>query len=135
MDLVANSMKCPYCEIETSLEADDFELNISTSILLGLLINELVSNSIKHAFTKPTDAKVDVKIVKGAQVEFILTSGDNGQGFKLPEDLESIESLGLQLIYNLVEQLNGSIEKLNGIPGTHFKVVFNEMAPDSQMNT
>lgn len=135
LDLVTNSMKCPYCEIETSLEADDFELNISTSILLGLLINELVSNSIKHAFTKPTDAKVYVKIVKGAQDEFILTSGDNGRGFELPEDLESIDSLGLQLIYNLVEQLNGSIEKLNGIPGTHFKVVFNEMAPDSQLNT
>ncbi|WP_255343955.1 sensor histidine kinase [Methanobacterium sp. SMA-27] len=102
----------------------DISLNIETAIPLGLIINELVTNSLKHAFP---DSKGEISItvhVKGEELELIFK--DNGVG--LPEDfnIENPKKLGLILVNNLVEQIEGTI-KLEQRHGTEFKIKFKEL--------
>ncbi len=99
-------------------------LGIDKAIPCGLVINEIISNSLKYAF--PEDRKGEIKIVlhpcKNDDCELIIS--DNGVG--MPEDLDykRTKSLGLYLVTNLVEnQLNGKIE-LNKSEGTRFLIKF-----------
>lgn len=113
--------------IEYNLDLDNIKLNIETSIPCGLIITELVTNSIKHAF--PTEngetGKIWIKLHPEAE-KLTLVVKDNGVGF--PEDLhlEDTGSLGLQLVFLLINQIDGSIE-LNQENGAEFKIKFEEL--------
>ena len=98
-------------------------LDIHTAILCGLLINELVSNSLKYAF--PTDNKNEICIEMCLHKEhsYTLTVRDNGVGFPKNLVFQNTKSIGLQLVNALTEQLEGSIELNNNI-GTEFKITF-----------
>jgi len=89
-------------EIET-LEAD-------VAISLGLIINELLCNAIKHAFHNTNDPAFDIRISKNSEKEFTLVAKDNGSG--IPEKFISDHSgtFGLELISLLVTQLKGKME-------------------------
>ncbi|HZW37976.1 MAG TPA: CHASE domain-containing protein [Ignavibacteriaceae bacterium] len=108
--------------IKVILELEDIYLNIDTSITLGLIINELISNSLKHAFPNHHEGQVEIflKVLNGSAQ---LTVKDNGIG--LPEDFDytKTNSLGFQLLINLVEQMNGSIDFYNE-NGTRFDIKF-----------
>jgi PAS domain S-box-containing protein len=109
--------------IEPDLEIEDINIDIDTAIPLGLIINELVTNSVKYAFPK---CKGSIKIkLKSSQDQLELTLADNGVG--LPDDLDYkyTDSLGLQLINGLVGQIDGEIE-LDKSHGTQFKITFKE---------
>ena len=109
------------------LEENSF-FNMDTAVPLGIIVNELISNSLKHAFTeKQGDIRIrlrreeeDNEVYKSL---FSLTISDNGKG--IPENLElgSVESLGLQLVNILVDQLDGKIELKRG-RGTEFGILF-----------
>jgi len=103
-------------------------LDVDTAIPCGLVINELVSNSLKHAF--PPEVTGDAAIARRIWIEFelrgdqlALTVGDNGIGFPSELDFRSTDSLGLQLVMALVEQLKGDIELERG-QGTIFRITF-----------
>ncbi|WP_231591861.1 histidine kinase dimerization/phosphoacceptor domain -containing protein [Methanosarcina sp. WH1] len=95
---------------------EDIFFDMDTAIPLGITVNELVSNSLKHAFTGRDKGNILIKLCKEEiscnthKSLFSLTISDDGKG--LPEDLElkSAESLGLQLVNILVDQLDGKIE-------------------------
>jgi two-component sensor histidine kinase len=91
------------------------------AIICGLIINELVSNSLKHAF--PEGREGEIRIGLCSENKFTLMVNDNGIGF--PEDLDfrNTESLGLQLAIMLVEQSEGAIE-LDRSGGTAFNITF-----------
>lgn len=112
-------------KIEYDLNLDSIELNIETSIPCGLIITELLTNSIKHAFRGDKKGKILIKLHSNGG-KFHLVVKDNGIGF--PDDLnfKSNESLGLQLVDLLVTQLDGVIE-LNRENGTEFKIEFQEL--------
>ncbi|MGZ7070064.1 MAG: histidine kinase dimerization/phosphoacceptor domain -containing protein, partial [Methanobacterium sp.] len=118
--------------IELKLNIDDIYLNIETATPCGLIINELVTNSIKHAFSKPihqqpTSPEAESTITIGFtenKDEFKLTVQDNGMG--LPESYGNSKSLGLRLVRVLVEQLNGAME-INRENGTTFTIIFKEL--------
>lgn len=96
---------------------------ISTLIPVGLLLNELISNSLKHAFTDHhTSGVITVKISPLGNDRYEMIVGDNGKGMS-SSALGSSSSLGLELVHTFVEQLEGSIERLN-VPGTVFKIIF-----------
>lgn len=83
-------------------------LNLDTSIPLGLIINELVTNSIKHAF--PDTSKGTISISLRTQNKFVfLTVEDNGSGISSEISTEKSGTLGLQLVYTLVDQIDGKI--------------------------
>jgi PAS domain S-box-containing protein len=104
------------------LNIQDISIGIDIAIPLGLIINEIVSNSVKHAFPSKMNGEVciDFYAMNG---EFVLNVHDNGIG--LPEDFntEKSDSLGMYLIYTLAEQLNGRAEFIRN-NGTTVKIHF-----------
>jgi len=123
--------------LNINLEEDTF-FDMDTAIPLGLIVNELVSNSLKHAFP---DRKGEIKIklyreLKGEYeteagskngdctgTSFILKVSDNGAGIPEYLDMENPETLGMQLITALVDQLDGELE-INRDCGTEFCIRF-----------
>jgi two-component sensor histidine kinase/CheY-like chemotaxis protein len=134
--------------VSLRLDADDVVLDVDTAIPCGLIVNELVSNSLKHAFSgRPAmgadSAAVAVQRTQGSWISasnndrneiFIvvraedggqlrLVVGDNGVGIPADKDWRNTQSLGLLLVNNLVRQLRGAIE-LIGQGGTQFEIRF-----------
>jgi PAS domain S-box-containing protein len=103
------------------------DMNISTAIPCGLIINELVSNSLKHAFPDGRKGEIRVSLKNLGEEEFELTVSDNGVGMSHDPDLDESETMGLQLIKGLAEQqLNGRIE-VDMANGTEFKIIIKEL--------
>jgi len=98
-------------------------LDVDTAIPCGLIINELVSNSLKHAFTAGRKGKVCIDFRLENDNKFMLTVSDNGVGMLDDLDFRNTKSLGLQLVNTLVEQLEGTID-LDRNGGTAFKIKF-----------
>lgn len=99
-------------------------LDINKAVPLGLIINELISNSLKHAFPDDKEGEIRIKFHK-KDSWYELNISDNGVG--LPEDmeLEKVSSMGIQLITSLVNQIDGKIE-LDKKPHTSFNIKFQE---------
>ena len=97
------------------LEENAF-FDMDTAVPLGIIVNELVSNSLKHAFTEDEEGEIRIKLCREEKNNemhkslFSLTISDNGKGIPENIELESLESLGLQLVNTLVDQLDGKIE-------------------------
>ncbi len=113
--------------ITLEINADDVFLGIDNAIPCGLIINELVSNCLKHAFPKGKKGKIRVELRSDRDLhagdKFILTLSDNGIGFPKGLDFRKADTLGLQLVTTLVKQLKGTIE-LDRDGGTEFKIAF-----------
>jgi len=106
------------------LEVQKVILNLDTSIPAGLIINELVTNSIKHAFTEAPDGIILINLYTKNNTLHLEVS-DNGKGFPKDIDFKNTNSLGLQLVNTLIEQLNGTIELTdNKYKGTSFFITF-----------
>lgn len=101
-------------------------LSVDKAIPCGLIMNELISNSIKHAFSKvhTTNNEIIVKCELKAENKVQLIVSDNGIGIPSAIDLDHTESLGLHLVNILVkDQLDGEI-KINNKKGTSFQIIF-----------
>ena len=103
---------------------EDF-LNLDTSIPCGLIINELVSNSLKYAFQGREKGVVVISFSKLADGKLKLIVADDGIGLPEGFDIENAESLGLQLVTTLVTQISGKME-IDRTNGTCFNIVFKE---------
>lgn len=106
-------------------DIDKVFLNIDTAIPLGLIINELVTNSLKYAFPKNRKGEIYINLKSGKNNKIILEVGDNGLGLPKNFDINNTETLGLELVISLTKQLKGSI-KLFRHNGTKFKIEFAE---------
>lgn len=109
--------------IKMHVKVGNVFLDINRAIPCGLIINELVSNSLKHAFADGKKGEITVKMDADRRGKYILVVRDTGVGF--PEDLDfyRTKTLGMQLVTDLVSQLEGSIE-LRRSKGTEFRIVF-----------
>lgn len=109
--------------IKMHVKVGNVFLDINRAIPCGLIINELVSNSLKHAFADGKKGEITVKMDADRSGKYILVVRDTGVGF--PEDLNfyRTKTLGMQLVTDLVSQLEGSIE-LRRSKGTEFRIVF-----------
>ncbi|OPY36085.1 MAG: sensory histidine kinase AtoS [Methanoregula sp. PtaU1.Bin051] len=95
--------------VALSVDVKESLVDINTAIPLGLIINELVSNALKYAF--PGGRKGEVRIATETEDNILtLTISDNGVGMPPEIDWKNTDSLGLQLVNSLVEQLDGSID-------------------------
>jgi PAS domain S-box-containing protein len=112
--------------IEPKLEIENINIDIDTLIPVGLIINELVTNSVKYAFPK---GKGTIKIkLRSNQDQLELIIADNGVGLPDEMDYKNTDSLGLQLVNGLVYQIDGEIE-LQRSQGTEYKITFKELEP------
>ncbi len=109
-------------KIRLELDVGEFYLDIDKAIPCGLIINELVSNAFKHAFPDGKSGKIQVRLANKLD-RYTIVVKDNGVGFPDDVDMGNTETLGLQLLNDLVKQIDGSYEKQND-GGTIFKIVF-----------
>jgi two-component sensor histidine kinase/PAS domain-containing protein len=106
-------------------DIENVSLDIDLAVSCGLIINELVSNSLKYAFPDGRTGEIRVGMVRDWR-KFILTVSDSGAGLPPGLDFRNTSSLGLQLVNTLVGQLEGTIE-LDTARGTRFKITFAEI--------
>lgn len=118
-------------QIRLNLFVDDILLDVNTAIPLGLILNELLTNSMKYAFPFSHDLEsvdeegnINVKLYKN-KTGYTLTVEDDGVGFPEDVNLENLDSLGFQLINSLTNQIDGKINLKTG-NGTSFSVDFKE---------
>jgi PAS domain S-box-containing protein len=109
--------------IRLKFNLEDIPLGITEAIPCGLIINELVTNALKHAFPKGGEGEITIQLHKIESNRIALTVSDNGIGFPEQTDFRKSSSLGLTLINSLVEQLRGEIE-LDRSKGTTFTIRF-----------
>ncbi len=98
-------------------------LEVDTGILCGLIVNELISNSLKHAFPDGKKGEIYVSMHLNPDSKYDLIIKDNGIGFPSDIDFRNTDSLGLQLVTSLTSQLGGEI-KLEGNGYTKFEIIF-----------
>jgi adenylate cyclase len=105
---------------------DDMVMGLDTVVPCGLILHELISNALKHAFPDGTTGTITVTLHTGREGRCTLGVHDTGIGFPPEVDFRHTTSLGLQLVHMLVEQLDGTID-LTTEGGTTFTVTFAEL--------
>jgi PAS domain S-box-containing protein len=110
-------------DVKVSQDAEGIFLDINRAIPCGLIISELVSNCLKHAFPGKRNGQITIGMTKDKKGTTRLTVKDNGIGFPEGLDYRETETLGLQLVTDLVQQINGSIS-VKKTQGTEFVIKF-----------
>lgn len=110
--------------IVPTIKVENVSLGIDSAIPCGLIINELVTNSLKHAFPDGRKGDIKISMERTGENEFELVVSDNGTGIAQGIDFDNSNSLGLHLVKILAQnQLNGEII-LNRDHGTEIKINF-----------
>ncbi len=112
------------------VDLDNEYLSIERAIPCGLILNELVMNSFKHAFVDQINCRIDLRFKKDLDGAFSLSVKDNGTG--LPENFDVLksDSMGMVLLRELTNQLHGKIILATG-DGTEFRIVFGQEKTES----
>jgi PAS domain S-box-containing protein len=139
-------------DIRVQLNVDNVFLGVDTAVSLGIIINELFTNSIKYAFLQERGGEIKIELFrentgdaadeneisgktsfkKGSgenqsiYEQFTLVFADNGKGIPEEVDIKNPETLGLQLVNALVDQIDGSLD-LNREKGTKFTIKFRDI--------
>ena len=108
-------------DITYDIDADDFSMEIDIAVPCGLIINELVSNSLKHAFVERTGGAIAVELHSDSRHQFDLTIRDNGIGIPKEIDPATTETLGLQLVAMLARQI-GALVHVDADHGTAVRI-------------
>jgi PAS domain S-box-containing protein len=109
--------------IDLAIDADQVFLDIESAIPCGLIIGELLSNSLKHAFPDGRRGRIDVSLKPKEDGRLLLCVSDDGMGMDPETDPENAETLGLQLVSALAEQMGAEID-LDRSEGTSFHIEF-----------
>ncbi|HEX2694810.1 MAG TPA: histidine kinase dimerization/phosphoacceptor domain -containing protein [Acidobacteriota bacterium] len=112
--------------VQLKIDVGDAALGINSAIPCSLIVNELVTNALKHAFPGGRKGEVRVNLRRGADGRSTLTVGDNGVGWPRGADFRKTDTLGMQLVTMLVDQLDGAIELVRK-SGTAFRISFREL--------
>jgi two-component sensor histidine kinase len=95
-------------KVELKLNLDELFIDIDTAVPLGLIVNELLTNTYKYAFVNTQIVNVDIKLIQTEKGKYQLTYKDNGPGIKEKPDFENAKTLGINLIGGLAKQLSGT---------------------------
>lgn len=112
--------------ITLKISMPDIKLGIDTAVPLGLLINEFITNTLKHGILGDEKGIITITLNKDRRNNYLLQLKDNGVGFDDNLIAKKPNSLGLRLINNLVRQLRGSLNRKTGKEGVHFTINFRE---------
>lgn len=109
--------------IGLNMEAEDILLDIEKAIPLGMIITELVTNAVRHAFPDERQGTVTVQFFRKGKGKAALVVSDDGLGLPDGTDIRNAETLGLQITHDLVRQIDG-VMKLDRKHGTSFTIIF-----------
>jgi two-component sensor histidine kinase len=108
--------------IKFNPDIDEVSLNIDQAIPCGLMVNEIISNAVKYAFVGRQNGTISVQL-KLNKSQVSLSISDDGVGLPANFQYEKTDSLGVQLIYTLIEQLDGQLG-VKSDSGTQFLITF-----------
>lgn len=111
--------------IAIQFDIEPIALNIDTAVPCGLILNELITNSLKYAFPDNNPGEVGISLHTLEPHHYVLSIWDNGIGFPEGLDFRRTNSLGMQLVCDLTRQLKGTVE-LDRNHGTRFQIRFRE---------
>jgi two-component sensor histidine kinase len=120
--------------INILIDVPEMYLNIDTAIPLGLLINEIVTNSLKYAFRDDIPGVLKLNITSKEENHYKMIISDDGPGFSPDFDYMNSNSLGMKLIFKLAKQINGNVKYENLIHGAGYIINFVDVAP-SKLNS
>jgi len=103
------------------IEARNIVVDADTVIPCGLIVNELVSNSMKYAFPDGEPGEIHIELRQESDQQVVLRIGDDGVGFPPDLDFRHTESLGMQLLVDLTKQLQGTVD-MRRDRGTSFEI-------------
>lgn len=118
-------------DIKVNLKLEVTTMHIDTLIPLGLIFNEVISNSLQHAFDGRDDGEISILLEQIENDQIRLRLADNGKGMQDESKWENPATLGLDLIKTLVDQIDGTIEKLND-NGTTYVIEFDARSVKSE---
>jgi two-component sensor histidine kinase len=109
--------------IDLVYEGDQVVIDINKAVPIGLVLNEIMTNSLKYAYDDVSRGTLEVSVHKlNGKVE--MMTRDNGRGLPPEEILEKSKTLGWKLINLLVKQIDGTLEILKDRPGTNIRITF-----------
>ncbi|MBO6586867.1 MAG: PAS domain S-box protein [Gracilimonas sp.] len=111
-------------DVRIKLKVSDIQLNINQAIPLALIVNELLTNSYKHAFKGREKGIINIALNKSGKGIIKLTLSDDGIGLPPDFDMNHSTSLGFTLLKTLASQLNANLERNNPKKGSSFTVEF-----------
>lgn len=109
--------------IALQIQADEVMLDTNQAIPCGLILNELLSNCLKHAFPSDRGGEVCIELRSDVSRRVTMIVRDTGIGFPAQMDFRQTDTIGLQLVCTLTEQLGGTLELDSGA-GTTFRLSF-----------
>ena len=113
-------------KIDYKVETGDISLSLESLIPCSMIINELLSNSLKHAFPDASKGIINISLKRINEDEFELIYMDNGIGIPESIDLNSSETMGMQIVESLVEQFRGKVEIYRD-GGTEFRIKLHDL--------
>ena len=119
--------------INLTTNISDIHLNLDVAIPCGLIINELITNALKHAFPNGRTGTIEVVVQKRDSRHLTLTISDNGIGLPAGIDTSRTQTLGLQLVNRLTSQLKGTIQ-IDGSLGTSVIINFEQPFRNEEIN-
>ena len=127
---LAHSFGVDPARVRLKTHVTDISLGLDVAVPCALLVNELVSNALEHAFPQGRGGEIHVGLQGDGRDHLILTVADDGVGLPSAIDLSAPRTMGLELVTTLAEQLDGTIE-LTRDGGTRFRIRF----PDTKRFT
>ena len=112
--------------VDVEIEAKNISFDIDTSIPLGLIITELLSNAFKYAFDEIKKGTIKIMISRVEDRNYLLTVADNGKGLPEATRIDEYTSMGLRLVKMLTGQLNGTLD-YHFDKGAVFSIKFTEI--------
>ena len=104
----------PNKKIQVTVDVKDISVHLDYANPIGLIINELMTNSVKHGFKEMTEGKISIKMTR-VKNEYNLVYSDNGVGMKVDKrTLKNSKTFGSRLIMSLAEEMNGTVDIANG---------------------
>ncbi|MCK4910825.1 MAG: ATP-binding protein, partial [Thermodesulfovibrionales bacterium] len=111
--------------VNSVVTVDDIDLDIDTLVPCGLIINELLTNALIHAFEGQDKPEIRIEMLRADKNNISLTISDNGKGLPDGFDISKSTGLGLKLVEALIIQIRGTLEAKSE-NGTTFKLIFPE---------
>jgi two-component system, sensor histidine kinase PdtaS len=117
----------PECTVSCVINGSDLQVNSETILPLGLILNELLTNTFKHAFVHRSEGKIWIDLVRLKESIYRMEVLDDGVGINHSLDPDHSKSMGMGLIDSLSDQLNGFFYYKGGEKGSTFTVEFYEL--------
>jgi two-component sensor histidine kinase len=120
---LARSHATGAANIDIKVEGDELHLTLEEGVPCGLLVNELVTNALKYAFPGGRSGSITIRLKQLPESRILLEVSDDGIGLPEGYDPAAATTLGLRLVHNLVQQLDGEMGVCKS-PGACFTITF-----------